>query len=65
MNLACLGIKSLPARAGADRVVEAIAQRLACRRVIAVSCSRYYTPLAALTKAHTRLPHLLMGYNLE
>ena len=43
MKIAYLGIKGLPARGGAERVVEAITQRLADRHEITVYCSRRYS----------------------
>jgi glycosyltransferase involved in cell wall biosynthesis len=39
MRIAYIGAKSLPSRAGADRVVEAIVQRLARRHDLTVYCS--------------------------
>lgn len=44
MKIAYIGIKGLPSKGGAERVVEAIVQRLAKRHVITVYCSRHYTP---------------------
>lgn len=44
MRIACLGIKGLPSRGGAERVAEAIASRLAARHELTVYCDRRYTP---------------------
>lgn len=44
MRIAYLGIKGLPSKGGAERVVESIAQRLAHRHELTVYCDRRYTP---------------------
>jgi glycosyltransferase involved in cell wall biosynthesis len=44
MKIAYIGIKGLPARGGADRVVEAIVHRLASRHHLTVYCSRDFAP---------------------
>ena len=44
MKIAYIGIKGLPSKGGAERVVKAIVQRLANRHEITVYCSRRYTP---------------------
>lgn len=44
MKVAYLGIKGLPSKGGAERVVEAIARRLAPRAELTVYCDRRYTP---------------------
>ena len=47
MKIAYLGIKGLPSHSGAERVVEAVATRLAGRHQITVYCSSRYTPAKA------------------
>lgn len=44
MKIAYIGIKGLPAQAGADRVVEALARRLSARHDLTVYCSPYVVP---------------------
>jgi len=44
MRIAYLGIKGLPSKGGAERVVEGIAQWLADRHELTVYCDRRYTP---------------------
>ena len=44
MKIAYIGIKGLPSKGGAERVVEAIVQRLVDRHEITVYCSSRYTP---------------------
>lgn len=44
MKIAYLGIKGLPSKGGAERVVEAIVQRLAGRHELTVYCNGRYTP---------------------
>jgi len=44
MKIAYLGIKGLPSKGGAERVVEGIAQWLADRHELTVYCDRRYTP---------------------
>ena len=67
MKIAYLGIKGLPSKSGADRVVEAIVRRLANQHQITVYCSSRYTPpeahvdgvrlirLPALSGKHTHM----------
>ncbi len=43
MRIAYIGIKGLPSKGGAERVVEAVVQRLATRHEITVYCSSHYT----------------------
>ena len=43
MNIAYLGIKGLPARGGAERIVESIARRLSERHCVTVYCNQHYT----------------------
>ena len=43
MKIAFIGIKGLPSKGGAERVVEAIVQRLSGQHTLTVYCSRYYT----------------------
>jgi glycosyltransferase involved in cell wall biosynthesis len=50
VKVAYLGIKGLPSAAGADRVVEAIVQRLAPKAEVTVYCDRHYT------KPETQIP---------
>ena len=44
MRIAYLGIKGLPSKGGAERVVEAIVQRLAGQHELTVYCNSRYTP---------------------
>jgi len=44
MKIAYLGIKGLPSKSGAERVAEAIIQRLANKARLTVYCDRRYTP---------------------
>jgi glycosyltransferase involved in cell wall biosynthesis len=44
MKVAYLGIKGLPSKSGAERVVEAVVQRLAKEAQLTVYCDRRYTP---------------------
>lgn len=44
MRIAYLGIKGLPSKGGAERVVESIAQRLASRHDLTIYCDCRYTP---------------------
>ena len=44
MNIAYLGIKGLPSKGGAERVVEAIVHRLANTHKLTVYCNSRYTP---------------------
>ena len=44
MNIAYLGIKGLPSKGGAERVVEAIVRRLAGQHKLTVYCNSRYTP---------------------
>lgn len=44
MKIAYIGIKGLPSKGGAERVVEAVVQRLSGRHEITVYCSSRYTP---------------------
>jgi glycosyltransferase involved in cell wall biosynthesis len=48
VRIAYIGIKGLPSKGGAERVVEAIVQRLARRHEITVYCSNRYTPPDAI-----------------
>jgi glycosyltransferase involved in cell wall biosynthesis len=50
MKVAYIGIKGLPSKAGADRVVEAVVQKLAKEAQLTVYCDRRYTP------AQTHIP---------
>jgi glycosyltransferase involved in cell wall biosynthesis len=43
MKIAFMGIKGLPSKGGAERVVEAIVQRLSGDHTLTVYCSRHYT----------------------
>ncbi|MHA1325658.1 MAG: glycosyltransferase family 4 protein [Candidatus Helarchaeota archaeon] len=45
MKIAFMGIKGLPSKGGAERVVEAIVQRLGKQHEITVYCSSNYTPM--------------------
>ena len=47
MNIAYLGIKGLPSKGGAERVVEAIVHRLASQHELTVYCNSRYTPKGA------------------
>ena len=44
MRIAYIGIKGLPSKGGAERVVEAIVERLKYKHDITVYCSKRYTP---------------------
>ena len=44
IKVAYIGIKGVPSRAGADRVVEMLVRRLAGRYELTLYCSRRYTP---------------------
>jgi glycosyltransferase involved in cell wall biosynthesis len=44
MKIAYLGIKGLPSKGGAERVVEAVTRRLSSQHEITVYCDRNYTP---------------------
>ena len=44
MKITYIGIKGLPSKGGAERVVEAIVHRLASRHELTVYCSRKYSP---------------------
>jgi len=44
IKIAFIGIKGIPSRAGADRVVEMVVRRLAGRYELTLYCSRRYTP---------------------
>lgn len=61
MKIAYIGIKGLPSKGGAERAVEAIAQRLSGRHELTVYCSSRYTPLQATVSGIRliRLPCLL------
>jgi glycosyltransferase involved in cell wall biosynthesis len=50
MKVAYMGIKGLPSKAGADRVVEAVVQKLARKAQLTVYCDRRCTP------AQTHIP---------
>ena len=50
MRIAYIGIKGLPSRGGAERVVEAITERLKERHDLTVYCNSRYTP------KETRIP---------
>jgi glycosyltransferase involved in cell wall biosynthesis len=52
VKIAYIGIKGLPAKGGADRVVEAIVHRLSHQHEVTVYCSRDFTPPS------TRLPNV-------
>ncbi|MBI5649256.1 MAG: glycosyltransferase family 4 protein [Chloroflexi bacterium] len=60
MNIAHLGIKGLPARGGAERIVEALARRLKNRHAITIYCSARYTP-ADYKSADVRLIRVPCG----
>jgi len=66
MKIAYMGIKGLPSKSGAERVVEAIVQRLARQHDITVYCSNHYTPLD-FTMPGVRLIHVrtLTGKHLH
>ena len=57
MRIAYLGIKGLPARGGAERIVESLARRLKNRHTLTVYCSSHYTP-ADFKSADVRLIRL-------
>jgi len=77
MKIAYIGIKGLPARAGADRVVEAIVQRLAPRHELTVYCSPAAVPpeagfpgvelmrMPALPGKHLHAPSLFLASALH
>jgi glycosyltransferase involved in cell wall biosynthesis len=72
MKIAYIGIKGLPSKAGADRVVEAIVRRLAGRHELTVYCSPWVVPsdavfpgvelvrVPALQGKHTHAPSLFL-----
>lgn len=47
MKIALIGIKGLPSKGGAERVVEAIVQRLSSQHTLTVNCSRHHSAFRA------------------
>ncbi len=48
MKIAFVGVKGLPSRGGAERVVEAITDRLKGKYELTVYCNSRYTPKGAI-----------------
>lgn len=65
MKIAFLGVKGLPSKGGAERVVQALVQQLAERHTVTVYCSARYTPVSAnVDHVHlVRLPALQGKYS--